>query len=239
MSFSQSLIKDAQPYLEANKRNSFIQDVISNRLSPDVLNYYIQQDLRYADAETIVQTQLITKSKTIEDQRLFADQLSAHLRTVSDLFEALTKNVKQDWSNQRNQTIQPVTFLYREHILSQVREGSLLNVLAPFEAGIWMYIELGKYLEATGKIKSGNNFYTWVQDVQDPDLAGTGGISNQFLAIIDREAEKADQAQLAYVRKQFLRSCLLEWYFWDAASRQLTWEDFDKLAFKNDGSGLL
>lgn len=52
-------------------------------------------------------------------------------------------------------------------------------------------------------------------------------------------AEKTDQAQLAYVRKQFLRSCLLEWYFWDAASRQLTWDDFDKLAFKNDGSGLL
>lgn len=103
--------------------------------------------------------------------------------------------------------------MYREHILSQAREGSLLNVLAPFEARIWMYIELGKYLEATGKIKSGNNFYTWVQDVQDPDLAGPGGISNQFLAIIDREAEKADQAQLAYVRKQFLRSCLLEWYF--------------------------
>ncbi|MFD1125445.1 TenA family protein [Lentilactobacillus raoultii] len=239
MSFSQSLIQDAQPYLEANKQNAFIQDVINDQLTVDALNYYIQQDLRYADAETIVQTQLIAKSKTISDQRLFADQLSAHLRTVNDLFESLTKNVGRDWSTQRYQPIQPMTFLYREHILSQARDGSLIDVLAPFEAGIWMYIELGKYLKATNRIKPDNKFYTWVQDVQDPALAGPTGISNHFMKVIDREAKYLDDQRLTLVKENFLRSCLLEWYFWEAANKQLTWVDFERSAFKNDGSGLL
>lgn len=239
MSFTQSLIEAAQPYLVANQNSQFIQDVLNNQLDPAVLNYYIQQDLRYADAETIVQTQLIAKSTRIADQRLFADQLSAHLRTVSDLFETLTKTLGRDWSAQRYQPIQPVTFLYREHILSQDRTGDLLAILAPFEAGIWMYIELGKYLAASGKIKPNNKFYTWVKDVQDPALAGETGISNRFLGIIDREAEQASPAQLEKVRANFLRSCLLEWYFWDAASKQLTWADFDQHAFENNGGGLL
>ncbi|MFT8927469.1 MAG: TenA family protein [Bifidobacterium sp.] len=232
MSFSQSLIQQEQPLLQANEQCSFIQDVVHGRLSREAMNYYIQQDLHYTDAETYVQTQLIAKSASIADQRLFTDQLQSHLQTVNELYESLSKTLHADWSLQRKQTIQPVTSFYREHLLSQTRDGDLLDMLTPFQAGIWMYVELGRYLASTGKVKPDNGFYQWVVDVQEPTLAGPDGISARFFAVMDREAESASEVQLKRARDNFHRSCLFEWYFWDAASRQLTWNDFENQALQ-------
>lgn len=192
------------------------------------LNYYIQQDLRYADTETVVQANLIVKSTTIEDQRIFANQLSTHLGTVNDLFKSLTTINQNDFRDHRYQPIQPVTSIYRSHILAPIVDGSLLDLLAPFEAGNWLYIEFGKYLAASGKVQPDNVFYPWVKAVQDPHLAGENGISNQFLKIIGREASNTSPEHLDNVKQQLIRSVLLKWYFWDAAHKQLTWIDWEQ-----------
>lgn len=232
-SFSQSLMEQAQPLLEANKRSVFIQDVIHNALPAATMNYYIQQDLHYTDAETYVQTQLIAKSASVDDQRLFAEQLTSHLRTVNELYQDMTQRLGGDWQQQREQPIQPVTACYREHLLSQTRNGDVLDILAPFQAGIWMYVELGKYLGGTGEIQPNNNFYQWVVDVQEPSLAGPQGIAAKFFEVLDRQAERAGAEQLSRARENFMRSCLFEWYFWDAATRQLTWSDAARYALRD------
>lgn len=239
MSFSQEFIQAAQPYLTANEHHPFIQAVFNDQLDTKALHYYIQQDLRYADAETVVQANLVAKSTTIEDQRLFANQLSTQLGTVNELFKSLTENTADSWGNQRYQPIEPVTFIYRSHILAPIAQGSLLDLLAPFEAGNWLYIELGKYLAATGKVQPDNAFYSWVTAVQDPHLAGESGISNRFLQVIDREAANTNAEHLEVIKQQFLRSVLLEWYFWDAAYKQLTWADWERHALGTDGGDLL
>ncbi|MFT8358751.1 TenA family protein [Bifidobacterium aquikefiri] len=235
MSFSQSLIQEAQPLLEANEQCQFIQDVVHDTLSPEAMNYYIQQDLHYTDAETYVQTQLIARSRAVADQQLFTEQLNSHLHTVNALYESMTKTLGIDWSQQRGQAMQPVTYFYREHLLSQTRDGDVLDMLTPFQAGIWMYVELGKYLGSTGQVKPGNNFHQWVIDVQEPSLAGPDGISAKFFAVMDRDAEHASEEQLKRARENFHRSCLFEWYFWDAAARQLTWDDFESHVFEGNG----
>lgn len=239
MSFSQELIQAAQPYLKANIAHPFIQAVIDDKLDRKALNYYIQQDLRYADAETIVQANLVAKSTTIEDQRLFADQLSTHLGTVNELFKALTETTSDNWTDQRYQPIEPVTFIYQSHILSPIAQGSLLDLLTPFEAGNWLYIELGKYLASTNKVKPDNDFYSWVTAVQDPHLAGENGISNRFLQVIDREAATTSPEHLERVKQQFVRSIMLEWYFWDAAYKQVTWENWGHHILSSEGGDLL
>ncbi len=239
MLFTEELKQAAQPYLSANKAHPFIQSVLKNQVNPEVLSYYIQQDLQYANAETTVQTTLVANSKNYSDQHLFANQLSTHLNSVSALFKQLTTNISGQWEHQQDAQIEPVTFLYRQHILSPIPSANLLAILAPFEAGIWMYVELGKYLDESGQITADNPFATWVDDIQHGEFSGENGISNQFLAIIDREAELATANERLAAKQAFLRSCLFEWYFWDAAYKQITWRDWVNGAFNGKGGDLL
>lgn len=239
MSFSQELIQASQPYLLANQQHPFIQSVLHNQVDAKALAYYIQQDLQYANAETIVQSALIANGKTVADQRLFADQLSRHLKSVSALFQQLSKNNHSQWSQQQTATIQPITFIYRQHILAPIPSANLLAILTPFEAGIWLYVELGKFLSQSHQVQQDNPFYPWVDELQHGEFAGEGGISNQFLAVIDQEAAQATKTQLAAAKQAFLRSCLLEWYFWDAASKQITWEKWTAAALDGQVGGLL
>lgn len=239
MSFSQELIEAGQPYLIANQQHPFIQSVLHNQVDAKALAYYIQQDLQYANAETIVQTALVANSQTVADQQLFADQLSRHLKSVSALFQQLSQNNHNDWSQQQKATVQPVTFLYRQHILSSLPSANLLAILTPFEAGIWLYVELGKFLSQSGQVRQDNPFYPWVDDLQHGEFAGEDGISNQFMAVIDREAAKASDQQLAAAKEAFLRSSLFEWYFWDAAFKQVTWENWTASALDGQAGDLL
>ena len=212
MSFSQELIKAGQPYLIANEQHPFIQSVLRNQVDAKALAYYIQQDLQYANAETIVQTALIANSKTVDDQRLFADQLSRHLKSVSALFQQLSHNNHNEWSQQYDAAVQPITFLYRQHILAPLSSANLLAILTPFEAGIWL--------------------------LQHGEFAGKDGISDKFMAIIDREVAHATESQLAAAKQAFLRSCLLEWYFWDAATKQISWASWTESALDGQAGEL-
>lgn len=239
MTFTQELIEAAQPYLLANQQHPFIQAVLHNQVAAQALRYYIQQDLQYANAETEVQAALITTSRSVADQQLFADQLSRHLKSVRALFQQLTQNIDDEWSAQQLAPIQPATFIYRQHILAPVKTNNLLSILAPFEAGIWMYVELGQYLSDSGQVQADNPFYPWVDDLQHGEFSGEDGISNQFLAVIDREAETASTEVRATAKQAFLRSCLLEWYFWDAAVKQVTWEDWSGFATQSEERDLL
>lgn len=238
MSFSQELIKVSQPYLIANEQHPFIQSVLHNQVDAKALAYYIQQDLQYANAETIVQTALIANSKTVDDQRLFADQLSRHLKSVSALFQQLSHNNHNEWSQQYDAAVQPITFLYRQHILAPLSSANLLAILTPFEAGIWLYVELGKFLSQSDQVHRDNPFYPWVDELQHGEFAGKDGISDKFMAIIDREAARATESQLAAAKQAFLRSCLLEWYFWDAATKQISWANWTESAFDGQAGEL-
>ncbi len=233
MSFSQELITEAQPYLEAVKHCDFVKAILANDLSSKALDYYVGQDLQYGDIETEVQAYLIIYSKHFSDQRNFAKLLSSHLGIDENVFKGMTN---QDWDTIRTAKMEPVTYIYTHHLLDPIKTGDPLSILAPFEAGVWVYVELIKYLDGTGKITADNSFNDWLNSLKGDDYQS---VSDGFLRVLDRLAVDQPQPHLNKVKQDFLRSCLLEWYFFDASFKQVTWDDWSRNATEGSGEELL
>ncbi|MCH4164955.1 MAG: TenA family protein [Lentilactobacillus diolivorans] len=233
MSFSQELITEAQPYLEAVKHSDFVKAILANNLSSEALDYYVGQDLQYGDVETEVQAYLIIYSKHFADQRNFAELLSNHLGIDEAVFKGMTS---QNWDTIRTAKMEPVTYIYTHHLLDPIKTGDPLNILASFEAGVWIYVELIEYLDDTGKVTSDNPFHGWLDSLKGDDYQN---VSDGFLKVLDRLAVEQSQDHLDKVKQDFLRSCLLEWYFFDASFKQITWDDWSRNALEGSGEELL
>ncbi|WP_429970278.1 TenA family protein [Fructilactobacillus sp. Tb1] len=230
MTFSEELIKEAQPYLEAVKNCDFVKAIEKNNLDKKALDYYVSQDLKYGNVETEVQAYLIIYSKKFEEQKYFSKLLTDHLGIDEYVFKGMTE---QDWDSIKSAEMQPITYLYTNHLLEPIKTGDPLDILGSFEAGVWIYVELVKALAKKNVLTPDNPFYGWLECLEGDDYQS---VSDGFLALMDKEAETATPEHLSKVKSNFLKSCLLEWYFFDASYKQTTWEDWKLAAFK--GSGL-
>ncbi|WP_395320052.1 TenA family protein [Fructilactobacillus frigidiflavus] len=226
MPFSKELLTAAQPYLEAVQQCDFVKAIEKNQLDKKALDYYVSQDLKYGNVETEVQAYLIIYSKKFEEQKYFSKLLTEHLGIDEYVFKGMTE---QDWDSIKSAEMQPITYLYTQHLLEPVKTGNPLDILASFEAGVWIYVELVKYLAKKNVLTKDNPFYGWVECLEGDNYQS---VSDGFLKIMDEEAKSTSPEHLAKVKNAFLKSCLLEWYFFDASYRQVTWADWKQNAFK-------
>lgn len=237
MSLSEEMIKEAQPYLKANENHPFVQGIIKGTLSAEQLRYYDEQDIAFEYNEVAVINALINSSTTTHQALLFQKRLALQLTMLRDWLKREPADMPHDWQSLKETPIQPINQLYRQHMAGTIATHSVLQILPSFAAGEWVYIELGKFMKKQARVAD-EPFRSFLT-LGNGDFLGPNGFIQQFFNIIDQEAEKATSLEKQQAKQTFLKSCLLEWYFWDAAYKQITWDDWQKLALDNQaGAGL-
>lgn len=228
MSLSQDILFEAQPYLIANEKHPFVQGIIKGQLLPDQLRYYDEQDIAFEYNEVAVINALINYSTTTDQVLLFHKRQDMQLHMLDDWLKREPKSMPHDWESLKQTPIQPINQMYRQHMAATIQTHSVLQILPSFAAGEWMYVELGKFVATQIRVKE-EPFQSFLSMSGD-DFLGPKGYIQQFFDIIDHEAESASPREQEQAKQTFLKSCLLEWYFWDAAYKQITWDDWKKNA---------
>lgn len=237
MSLSEEMITEAQPYLTANEKHPFVQGIINGTLSPQQLRYYDEQDIAFEYNEVAVINALINYGTTTDQVQLFHKRLTLQLNMLRDWLKREPDSMPHDWESLKWTPIQPINQLYRQHMAATIQTHSVLQILPSFAAGEWLYIELGKYLKHQTRVDQ-EPFRSFLT-LGNQDFLGPTGFIQQFFEIIDQEAEKTSIREQQQAKATFLKSCLLEWYFWDASYKHITWDNWQSAALTGQTGPLL
>ncbi len=235
MSLSEEIIEEAKPYLIASEKHPFVQGIIRGTLSDDQLRYYDEQDISFEYNEVGIINALINSSTTTDQALLFQKRQNLQLTMLRDWLKREPDEMPHDWESLKQTPIQPINQLYQQHMTGTIPTHSVLQILPSFAAGEWLYIELGKFMKQQARVDK-EPFRSFLT-LGNQDFLGPDGFIQQFFNIIDDEAKTASKYEQQRAKQTFLKSCLLEWYFWDAAFKQVTWDNWHATALKGDGAG--
>ncbi|MGO2951499.1 thiaminase [Lentilactobacillus kefiri] len=237
MSLSQDILFEAQPYLIANEKHPFVQGIITGKLTPEQLSYYDEQDIAFEYNEVGVINALINYSTNTNQALLFHKRQDLQLHMLHDWLAREPESMPHNWQTLKQTTIQPINQMYRQHMVATIQTHSVLQILPSFAAGEWMYIELGKWMRNQTRVQE-QPFKDFL-NIGGGDFEGPNGYIQKFFDIIEHEAESATKREQEQAKQTFLKSCLLEWYFWDAAYKQITWNDWKDIALNGKDNAML
>ncbi|MEE8824558.1 thiaminase-2 [Lentilactobacillus sunkii] len=237
MSLSQDILFEAQPYLIANEKHPFVQGIIHGKLTTDQLRYYDEQDIAFEYNEVGIINALVNYSTNTEQALLFHKRQDLQLTMLRDWLAREPESMPHAWESLKQTSIQPINQMYRQHMAATIQTHSVLQILPSFAAGEWMYIELGKWMKSQTRVQD-EPFKSFLT-MGNGDFEGPHGYIQQFFNIIDHEAESAIPREQEQAKQTFLKSCLLEWYFWDAAYKQITWDNWKAVALDGKGGPML
>lgn len=226
MSLSESMLTAAQPYLVANQQHPFVQGIIHGTLTPAQLHYYDQQDLLFEYNEIALIDELISCSTTTAQVTLFQKRLALQLDYLLPWLQRDEPDMPHDWASLKQTPVQPMNQLYQQHMTGTLHSHCVLQILPAFAAGEWLYVALGEY--AKTQVRDESAAYRNLLTFDSAAFHGPDGYLQQFWQIIDQEAATATPAEQAQAKQTFLKSCLLEWYFWEAAFKCETWADWQR-----------
>ncbi len=233
MTFSTELIDAGKPILNAIMDHPFIKGLASGNISKKALMFYVTQDWNYLNAYLKVDAAGIAKAENREDAQIFINSIDFLLSNESEAHKNFCAVAGVSYESLQHKHVAPLTELYTDHMLVQGNKD-LIDVAAGILPCPWTYEEIADSLVKNGKNTKTNPFTPWInfysgltlpndigeRDQDNADTDATQGLMN----LIDRLAPKYDQQRLNEVKDTFLRSCEMEWNFWDQAYYQKDWQ---------------
>lgn len=228
MTLSEEMIHEGKAYLEANKHHPFVQGLITGELTNEQIRYYDIQDISFENNEIGVINSLIQYSSNSEQAQLFGKRMVVQLSMLNKWLKSEPADGPQNWQQMKQIEPEPFNQMYQNHMTGTIQSQSVFQILPSFLAGEWIYIELGNYLAT--QPRSTKEPLNSMLMMADQSFLGSDGFIAQFFEVMDEEAKKATQQEQQQAKATFLKSCLLECYFWDAAYHQTTWTDWQEKA---------
>ncbi|MEJ6401139.1 thiaminase II [Nicoliella lavandulae] len=219
--FSDQLKQQAQPILKGIFEHPFIQGIANGHVPGAALKFYVQQDYQYLSEFIKIYGNAIAKSNDRELMSFFNDQISFILNSEIHPHHIFCNIAGVSYESQQHATPSPKAYLYESHMHRAGETGSLLNILAAFQPCPWTYAEIADHLVAQGAANDDNPFKDWIEFYATPK--GDKSLSDTVFAFVDRFAEHASPEELTEATQYFLKSCELEWQFWEQAYKQEDW----------------
>jgi thiaminase/transcriptional activator TenA len=108
--------------------------------------------------------------------------------------------------------------LYTQFLLSTASLGDTASALAALLPCFWIYREVGKQVSAKTVIS--NPYHKWIETYSSPEF---DLVVNKAIGLCDTYAELSNKLQRQTMLSAFMKSCQLEWMFWDSAYRLEKW----------------
>lgn len=221
MTFSETLRREANPIFEAIFDHPFIRGIAAGQVKREALIHYVKQDYSYLNAFIKVYGLAIAKCDNRRDMTLFNEQIAFVLNSEIHPHRNFCREAGVRYEDLQNQPLAPTANHYIEHMLSVAYSGNLAEILAAFLPCPWTYWEIGQKLMAELAPTEAHPFYDWITFY---------GENKEIQPLTDRYRERLDQLtdlatleEKERIKDHFIKSCQLEYAFWDMAWHVEQW----------------
>ncbi|WP_132747651.1 thiaminase II [Scopulibacillus darangshiensis] len=221
MTFSQELRKEADPIFEAIFNHPFVQGIAKGHLESAQLVHYVKQDFEYLNTFMKVYGLAISKCDTREDINLFNSQIGFILNSEIHPHQNFCEVAGVTYEELQGEELAPTANHYIDHMLTAAHQGTLGETIAALLPCPWTYWEIGKKLVREVQPDASHPFNEWIRFYGED--RGRKPLTEVFCERLDKWAETAPQFEKDLMMKHFIKSCQLEYAFWDMAFNIEKW----------------
>lgn len=220
MSFTEALRREADPIFQAIFKHPFVQGIGNGELESDQLIHYVKQDFEYLNTFIQIYGQAISQCDNRKDMAMFNEQISFILNSEIHPHHNFCEVAGVKYEDLQYEPLAPTAHHYTRHMLDVANGGSLGEILAVLLPCPWTYNEIGDYLAAEKHPGKSHPFYDWIHFYSSK---GDMSVTDNFRARLDAYAETVPAHEKARMKDHFIKSCQLEYLFWEMSYQKEKW----------------
>ncbi|AXF56181.1 thiaminase II [Salicibibacter kimchii] len=219
MSFTEGLRKEADPIFQAIFKHPFVQGIGHGDLKSDQLMHYVKQDFEYLNTFIQIYGLAINRCENREDMAMFNEQISFVLNSEIHPHNNFCEVAGVRYEDLQYETLAPTAHHYTRHMLDVAHGGTIGEIIAVLLPCPWTYNEIGDYLLDEKKPDDAHPFNDWIHFYSRDGLS----VTQDFCARLDTYAKTASTHEKERMKDHFMKSCQLEYLFWEMSYKQETW----------------
>jgi thiaminase/transcriptional activator TenA len=216
--FSDALRQQTEAIWQAIYTHAFIREIGTGHLPRAAFDYFIRQDYLYLKDFARVLCLAAAKTDDLATLAMFTEHAATVVQVEHHLHSNFATQFGLTASDLEHTRPAPVTLAYTRHLLTVAHGGSLAETVAAVLPCYWIYWEVGAHLQQA--LPDDALYATWIQAYANPAF---GAHVEQQLALINRLAAQASNAECQRMAAHFQQSCRYEFLFWDQAYHQVAW----------------
>jgi thiaminase/transcriptional activator TenA len=218
MTPSQAIWAKAAPLLAAMRDMPFNRGLADGTLPRDAFKHYMLQDAAYLQGYARVLAIGAAKAPGPEEILEFSKAAETAIVVERALHAGYLAQFGISVAEAESAEQSPTCAAYVNFMLAEAATGSFATLVGAVLPCFWVYREIGLSIRSVSA--PGNFYQAWIDTYADPSF---GAATERMIAIYDRAALMAGEAERAGMERAFLRCCQYEWMFWDAAWRREAW----------------
>ena len=218
MKFTDVMRREADPIFEAIINHPFVQGIGKGELKKEQLIHYVKQDYKYLTSFMRVYGIGISRCTDRKDIAMFHEKIGFILNDEIHPHNNFCDVAGVKYEDLQGEPLSPTATHYISHMLSAAHNGSLAEILSVLLPCPWTYLEIGQRLIEQYKPDRDHPFYDWIAFYGD-----TPPRIQTFRDRIDELAEDASNREKELMMDHFLKSCQLEYLFFDMAYKVEEW----------------
>lgn len=162
----------------------------------------------------------ISKSINREEMALFNEQIGFILHSEIHPHNNFCRVAGVAYEELQYEELAPTAHHFTRHLLDIVTKGTLGEILAALLPCPWTYNEIGDYLKQSIELTQDHPYFDWI------DFYSTGeidGLTTRLKRRLDDYALTASEAEKERMKEAFIKSCQLEYMFWEMAYTVEKW----------------
>ncbi|TYR80782.1 thiaminase II [Priestia megaterium] len=220
MSFSAELRKEASYIYEAIFNHPFIKGISEGNVPREALIHYVTQDYEYLTAFVRIYGAALTKCRTREEMEIFNNGISLVLHSEIHPHNNFCQVAGVRYEDLHNEPLAPTATHYINHMTSVAHTGSLAEIIAVLLPCPWTYVEIGEKIMKEKKPSADHPFYEWIMFYNNDEMKQT---TTWFCQKLDELTEQSTDIEKQRIKDHFMKSCELEYLFWEMAYTQEKW----------------
>ncbi|KAF5438467.1 thiaminase II [Pediococcus pentosaceus] len=220
--FSARLKAIAQPVLADIENHPFVRGIQAGAVPAAALMVYVEQDTCFLDAFAKVYAGALSKCTTKDQMRFFEEQIRYTLNDEAGAHQILCDIAGQKLSDHQHAEQRPITYLYNEHLFNALRTGDLIDLIAAMLPCPWTYTEISQQI--VDGAAPDNPFLPWIEFYQPQPGQIDDSMVKTLFGMVDELAIGLSEERQHEIEQRFLRSCELEYEFWEQAYYQKDWK---------------
>ncbi|MGN7357892.1 thiaminase II [Paenibacillus sp. SAF-054] len=217
--FTEELRSVADPIFNAIFDHPFVRGIAEGTLGKEQLIHYVKQDFEYLNAFIRIYGIAISKCDSRSAMALFNEQISFVLRSETHPHHNFCKVAGVNYEQMQGYSLAPSADHYIRHMLNVAHEGTLQDIVAALLPCPWTYAEIGQRLLEEIRPERSHPFYDWMHFYGDREF----GVTEQLRLLLDDGAELLSPARKSRLTEYFVKSCQLEYKFWNMAYTLEKW----------------
>lgn len=217
-SFTAGAWTDTKALREAIHALPFNRELAHGTLSKDRFQFYVVQDALYLEQFGRALAIAAAKAADIDAMQRFARSVEDVVVVERALHESFFETFGIAPEQAAATDPSPTCSGYTNFLLATAHQEGFAPLVAALLPCFWVYWDVGNAIAK--EAAAGNPYQAWIDTYSDP---GFGEAVDAVVAIADRAASNASNAERETMRAAFRRSTQYEWMFWDSAYNQETW----------------